>query len=108
MFARPFATLLVIAALVGAAFAQEQRGSIEGVVRDARALCFPGAPLTPRPTWSAVPTSPTRRRITVPVTAAGQLQGDREPAGFSRREVVDVRVGLGQIKKVDFACRCRA
>ena len=43
MFARPFAILLTIAALAVPAFAQEQRGSIEGVVRDASGAVLPGA-----------------------------------------------------------------
>ena len=43
MFARPFATLLLIAALAAPAWAQEQRGSIEGVVKDASGAVLPGA-----------------------------------------------------------------
>jgi hypothetical protein len=43
MFARPFAILLLIGALVAPVWAQEQRGSIEGVVKDASGAVLPGA-----------------------------------------------------------------
>ena len=43
MFARPFAVLLTVVALAVPAFAQEQRGSIEGVVRDSSGAVLPGA-----------------------------------------------------------------
>ena len=44
MFARPFASLLIVAALAVPAFAQEQRGAIEGIVRDASGAVLPGFP----------------------------------------------------------------
>ena len=43
MFSRPFATLLLIAALAVPAWAQETRGAIEGVVKDASGAILPGA-----------------------------------------------------------------
>ncbi len=43
MFVRPFAILLLIGALVAPAWAQEQRGSIEGIVKDASGAVLPGA-----------------------------------------------------------------
>ena len=44
-----------------------------------------------------------RLELPFPCPPARQLQGHREPQGFVSREVVDVRVALGQIKKVDFS-----
>src|SRR5688500_7025527 len=43
MFARPFAALLMIVALAAPAWAEEQRGSVEGVVRDASGAVLPGS-----------------------------------------------------------------
>ena len=43
MFVRPFATLLLIIGLAVPAWAQDQRGSIEGVVRDSSGAVLPGA-----------------------------------------------------------------
>ena len=88
------------------AFAQEQRGSIEGVVKDASGAVLPGATVEAtvhrRPRAST--TTDARRRVTVsrrcrPATT----RSPRICRASSPREVVDVRVGLGQIKKVDFA-----
>ena len=106
MFVRPFATLFVIAALCVPAFAQEQRGSIEGIVRDASGAVLPGATVEAQSNVGPVAstTADAVGSVPFPVVASGQLQGDRESArASSSREVVDVRVALGQIKKVDFS-----
>jgi hypothetical protein len=105
MFARPFAALLMIVALAAPVWAQDLRGSVEGVVRDASGAVLPGA--------TVEATSPTG---VVQSTTADGVGGFRFPSlpsgtykltatlqGFQSRSVDEVHVNLGQIKKVDFA-----
>ena len=96
MFARPFATLLVIAALVVPAFAQEQRGSIEGVVRDASGAVLPGATVDATSNVGQ-PVSTVSDAVGVyrfPALPPGNYKVTANLQGFVAREVVDVRVGL--------------
>ncbi|MEP6782669.1 MAG: TonB-dependent receptor [Acidobacteriota bacterium] len=105
MFARPFATLLVIVALVVPAFAQEQRGSLEGVVRDASGAVLPGATVnaTSNVGQPVATVSDTVGVYRFPSLPPGNYKVTANLQGFVAREVVDVRIGLGQIKKVDFS-----
>lgn len=105
MFAR-LATLLLVGSLASVpAFAQEQRGSIEGVVRDASGAVLPGATVDATsnvgPAVSTVSDSVGQYRF--PALAPGNYKVTANLQGFVSKEVVDVRVGLGQIKKVDFS-----
>jgi hypothetical protein len=104
MFVRPFATLLLLAALVAPAFAQEQRGSIEGIVRDASGAVLPGATVeaTSNVGQPASTVTDSVGQFRFPSLAPGNYKVSANLQGFVSREVVDVRVGLGQIKKVDF------
>jgi len=104
MFARPFAVLLLIGALVAPAWAQEQRGSIEGIVKDASGAVLPGA------TVEADNNGRINSTVTdevgafrFPSLAPGTYRVAANLQGFVSKEVFEVRVGLGQIKKVDFA-----
>ena len=103
--ARPFAILALLAALATPAFAQEQRGSIEGVVRDASGAVLPGATVDATsnvgPAVSTVTDSVGVYRF--PSLPPGNYKLTANLQGFVSKEVVDVRVGLGQIKKVDFS-----
>ncbi len=105
MFARPFASLLIIAALAVPAFAQEQRGAIEGIVRDASGAVLPGATVEAQsnvgPVASTITDSVGSFRF--PALPPGNYKVTANLQGFVSREVVDVRVALGQIKKVDFS-----
>ena len=105
MFARPFATLLLIIGLAVPAFAQEQRGAIEGIVRDASGAVLPGATVEAQsnvgPTASTTTDSVGAFRF--PALPPGNYKVTANLQGFVSREVVDVRVALGQIKKVDFS-----
>jgi len=104
MFARPFAMLLLIGALVAPAWAQEQRGSIEGVVKDASGAVLPGA--TVDATANGRVSSTTTDAVGVyrfPSLAPGNYRVSANLQGFVAKEVVEVRVALGQVKKVDFA-----
>jgi hypothetical protein len=105
MFARPFATLFVIAALAVPAFAQEQRGSIEGIVRDASGAVLPGATVEAQSNVGPVAStiSDAVGSFRFPSLAPGNYKVTANLQGFVSREVVDVRVALGQIKKVDFS-----
>jgi hypothetical protein len=105
MFARPFAILLTVIALAVPAFAQEQRGSIEGVVRDASGAVLPGATVDATSNVGQ-PVSTVTDALGVyrfPSLPPGNYKLTANLQGFVAREVVDVRVGLGQIKKVDFS-----
>ncbi len=104
MFARTFAVLLLIAALVAPAWAQDQRGSIEGLVRDASGAVLPGATVEAEANGrinSTVTNSVGVFRF--PSLAPGNYRVAANLQGFVAKEVFEVRVGLGQSKKVDFA-----
>src|SRR5688572_19272216 len=105
MFARPFAALLMIVALAAPAWAQEQRGSIEGVVRDASGAVLPGATVEAQSNLGPVAstTSDSVGTYRFPALPPGNYKVTANLQGFVAREVVDVRVALGQIKKVDFS-----
>ena len=107
MFARPFALLLLIGcaggARVGAGTARLDRRRRQET-RPAR--CCPAQPSKPRRPYGRRRIDDDRRataRYRFPSLAPGQLQVTANLQGFVAKEVVDVRVGLGQIKKVDFA-----
>jgi len=104
MFKRPFAILMLIGALAAPAWAQDQRGSIEGVVKDASGAVLPGA--TVEATANGRVSSTVSDAVGVyrfPSLAPGNYRVTANLQGFVAREAMDVRVGLGQIKKVDFA-----
>ena len=105
MFARPFAILLVALALAAPAFAQEQRGSIEGVVRDASGAVLPGATVEAKaPTGVVLSTVADGQGVyRFPSLAPGTYDVSANLQGFVPKSVEAVRVSLGQIKKVDFA-----
>ena len=105
MFGRPFALLLLICSMAAPAWAQDQRGSIEGVVRDASGGVLPGATVDAQSTNGPVTstTSDAEGVYRFPSLAPGQYRVSANLQGFVAKEVVEVRVGLGQIKKVDFA-----
>ncbi|HUQ87629.1 MAG TPA: TonB-dependent receptor, partial [Vicinamibacterales bacterium] len=105
MFARPFATLLVIAALAVPAWAQEQRGSIEGIVKDASGAVLPGATVEAQ-SPTGVPHSTVADSVGAfrfPSLPPGTYKLTATLQGFQPRSVDEVHVYLGQIKKVDFA-----
>jgi hypothetical protein len=105
MFARPFALLLLIGSLAAPAWAQEQRGSIEGVVKDASGAVLPGATVEAKsPTGVVVSaTSDTAGGFRFPSLPPGTYIVTASLQGFNPRKVDEVHVYLGQIKKVDFS-----
>ena len=102
---RPFAVLLTVFALAVPAFAQEQRGSIEGVVRDASGAVLPGATVDATSNVGQPVSTVTDAlgAYRFPALPPGNYKLTANLQGFVAREVVDVRVGLGQTKKVDFS-----
>jgi hypothetical protein len=106
MFARPFALLLLIGSLVAPAWAQEQRGTLEGVVKDSSGSVLPGATVEA----TAVQTSRAISTVTdamgvfrFPTVAPGIYTVTASLQGFTAKTASDVRVGLGQVKIVDFS-----
>lgn len=97
-------TLLVLSLAIPA-MAQEQRGSIEGVVRDASGAVLPGATVDAKSEVGPVASTTTDATgaFRFPSLAPGQYTVSANLQGFVSKEVAAVRVGLGQIKKVDFS-----
>jgi outer membrane receptor protein involved in Fe transport len=89
----------------GLAFAQEQRGSIEGVVKDTSGAVLPGVTVEARsPSGATVTTtSGTDGGYRFPSLAPGSYTVTANLSGFSPRTTENVPVNLGQVKKVDFA-----
>jgi outer membrane receptor protein involved in Fe transport len=99
---------VVVAVLLGlslTASAQEQRGVIEGVVKDASGAILPGVTIEAKAESGASVTTVTDTTGTFrfPSLAPGGYTVSANLAGFKPQSLADVRVGLGQLKKVDFS-----
>lgn len=100
-----FSGLVAVLLFAAPLAAQEQRGSLEGVVKDASGAVLPGVTVEARAATGVTLTTvtdnagvyrfPSLQPATYTVTA--------NLAGFQARAVEEVHVRLGQIKKVDFA-----
>lgn len=95
---------LVVAAVLPIA-AQDQRGSIEGIVRDTSGAVLPGVTVEVRNAAGVVVATTTDEAgvYRFPSLASGMYSVKAELAGFAPKTLDNVDVGLGQIKKVDFA-----
>ena len=105
MRARTFAALFAVLMFAWPVAAQEQRGSIEGTVRDTSGAVVPGATVEAK-TAAGVALSTTSDAQGVyrfPSVAPGVYEVSASLASFSGAKVSEVLVGLGQIKRVDFA-----
>jgi carboxypeptidase family protein/TonB-dependent receptor-like protein len=102
---RSFAALLAIALLAAPVWAQEQRGAIEGVVRDSSGAVLPGATVTAEGgsgvKLDAVSDSSGVYRF--PSLLPGTYVVTANLSGFAAGKVPGVVVQLGEVKKVDFA-----
>jgi outer membrane receptor protein involved in Fe transport len=87
------------------ATAQEQSGSIQGVVKDAQGAVLPGATVEARRAGTASLTAVTDGQgiYRFPALPAGTYEVTAALAGFTAAKVEDVRLGLGQVLKVDLA-----
>jgi hypothetical protein len=92
-------------AVVLPAVAQDQRGSIEGIVRDTSGAVLPGVTVEVRNAAGVVVATTTDEAgvYRFPSLASGNYTVKAELAGFGPKTLDNVDVGLGQIKKVDFA-----
>ena len=96
-------------ALLGAcapAAAQEQRGSIEGIVRDSSGGVLPGVTIEARsPSMAGVQTTVTDTNglYRFPALPPGRYEVNATLQGFQATKSSDVRLELGQVLKVDLA-----
>jgi hypothetical protein len=102
---RTLALLLVALLLAVPAFAQEQRGSIEGTVKDASGGVLPGATVEARSAGGAVTSSVTDSSglFRFPSLAPGYYTVTTTLSGFQVSKFENVEVLLGQIKRLEFA-----
>ena len=102
MVVRPFATMLLLLLFAVPSLAQEQRGSIEGVVRDASGAVLPGSTVEAKAPTGVV-LSTTADGVGVyrfPSLAPGTYDVTASLSGFVSQTVETVRVSLGQIIKI--------
>ena len=105
MRARTFAALMVALLFAWPAAAQEQRGSIEGVVRDSSGAVLPGVSVEARTNTGVVVTAMTDSGgvYRFPSLSPGTYEVTATLQGFAPKKQGSVDVGLGQVKKVDLA-----
>src|SRR5438128_415980 len=101
---RTFAAVLCALLFAWPAAAQEQRGSIEGVVKDTSGGVLPGVTVEARSTAGGVlsTTSDGAGKYRFPSVLPGVYEVNANLASFKPAKVSDVLVGLGQVKTVDF------
>jgi hypothetical protein len=93
-------------AFAGNATAQEQRGSIEGTVKDASGAVLPGATVEARNIGQggvASAVSDAAGVFRFPALAPGRYNLSATLQGFNAAKIDNVELLLGQIKVVDFA-----
>ncbi len=97
--------LALVLLLAPLASAQETRGSIEGVVKDASGAVLPGATIEARSVGAAVSTavSDSAGGYRFPSLTPGIYEVSATLTGFGPRKVENIQLQLGQILKVDFA-----
>jgi carboxypeptidase family protein/TonB-dependent receptor-like protein len=85
--------------------AQEQRGSIEGVIKDSSGAVLPGVTVEARTNTGVVLTATTDSEgvYRFPSLLPGIYEITATLTGFAPRKQADVVVNLGQVKKVDLA-----
>jgi hypothetical protein len=89
----------------GPALAQEQRGAIEGVVKDASGGVLPGATVEAKSGGSGVlsTTADSNGSFRFPSVLPGIYEVTATLSGFKAGKVSNVEVKLGSIKSVDFS-----
>src|SRR5438309_889405 len=104
---RTFSVLLSVLIFAAPAAAQEQRGSIEGIVKDTSGAVLPGVTVEARSAAGAVLTTVTDGTGTYrfPSVLPGMYEVSASLASFKPERVADVPVALGQVKTVDFTLR---
>src|SRR5215213_5812667 len=102
-FAR-IAMLFAMTLCAGAAAAQEQRGSVEGIVRDASGAVLPGVAVTLEGASGVKleTTSGGEGIYRFPSVGPGLYRISANLQGFNPGKVEAVQVSLGEVRKVDF------
>src|SRR5436190_6280177 len=103
---RVFAALFAMTLLTAwPARAQEQRGSIEGVVKDSSGAVLPGVTVEAKSPSSGVlsTTSNETGNFRFPSVLPGTYEVSASLAGFKPAKVADVEVKLGSMKSVEFS-----
>src|SRR5258708_38942588 len=102
---RSFAALLAITLFAWPVAAQEQRGSIEGVIKDASGAVLPGTTVTLESGSGAKleATTDAQGLYRFPSLLPGRYTVNANLAGFRPGKQADVEVNLGTVKKVDFS-----
>ena len=105
MFARPFATLLLSPPWLFPRSLRNSAALSKASFATLRARCFPEPPSRPNPTSAPWLRPPLIRsaRFRFPALPPGNYKVTANLQGFVSREVVDVHIALGQVKKVDFS-----
>src|SRR5215208_2278236 len=105
MRARTLAALMAVLLFASPVAAQEQRGAIEGVVKDSSGAVLPGVTVEARTSTGVVLTGTTDSEgvYRFPSVAPGTYEITATLQGFTPKKQGNVDVGLGQIKKVDVA-----
>ncbi len=101
-----FGMLALVLGVVSAAFAQETRGSIEGVARDNTGAILPGVVIEARsPALVGVANTVTDSGgvYRFPALPPGVYEVTATLSGFQTYRVQNIQLQLGQILKVDFA-----
>jgi hypothetical protein len=85
--------------------AQEQRGVIEGTVKDTSGAVLPGVTVEAKTATGVVlsTTSDAQGTFRFPSVAQGVYEVTANLASFAPQKFTDVNVGLGQIKRLEFA-----
>jgi hypothetical protein len=104
---RTFSVLLSVLLFTSPAAAQEQRGSIEGVVKDTSGAVLPGVTVEARSAAGAVLATVTDGTGTYrfPSVLPGMYELNANLASFKAEKVSDIPVALGQVKTVDFTLK---
>src|SRR5262245_2890426 len=103
---KPVFMLALLLSLPAAAAAQEQRGSIEGIVRDSSGAVLPGVTIEARsPSMAGVQTTVTDANglYRFPALPPGRYDVTATLQNFQPAKSSDVRLELGQILKIDLA-----
>ena len=105
MRVRTLAALMVTLLMAWPAAAQEQRGTIEGTIKDTSGAVLPGVTVEARSDNGAALSTTTNESgvYRFPSLAPGMYALKVTLQGFNGGKNDEVHVGLGQVKKVDFS-----
>src|SRR4029453_1871177 len=105
MRARTLAALMAVLLLAWPVAAQDQRGTIEGTVKDTSGAVLPGVTVEAKSSTGVVlsTTSDAQGAFRFPSVVQGVYQVRANLASFSPQKFAEVNLGLGQIKRLEFA-----